>query len=448
MTPFEDFLFYDAQRGISPESLADAVTILRFSGPLDFSRWERAISATLEHHPTASCFVQFHSDGTLGWKQNPQKQVSRLVQVSEFSFPLPPLQIQQEPGLKFWLCASPDSNSFQVWFQFHHVTTDALGSFRFLEEIFERYAAETTDGPTDFEAEFPADVELDVNQAVKPRVTSALVRAAVWQILTFPFRCKPRELHSLPALTGEKSAVEKSSSKQKTEKPIFQTLTREETQKWLDLAHEQGVSVNDLILAAAFRATEKFPANGTLHSGKKPVQIAVPVNTRSGRFLQMPLGNLVSVVFLRASRSVLRRPDSGLLRWIHRQMEPGRKKTRADLLLQELKWLCAWRWDGNRRWGMKWFTSRKTPLATLVVSNLGVLFRNSRLPRTEDGRLKIGPLTLDRVEQISPRTTDASLTLAVGTYADRLHFGLNWDVKRVRREDAEEFLKILGEADQ
>ena len=126
-------------------------------------------------------------------------------------------------------------------------------------------------------------------------------------------------------------------------------------------------------------------------------------------------------------------------------MEPKRKELRADLLIQELKWLCAWRWRGDRRGGMKWFVRRKTPLATLVVSNLGVLFRDSRFPRTPDGRLQIGSLTLDRVEQISPRTTDAAITLALGTYAGRLHFGLNWDPKRVDREEARRFLDFLTE---
>ena len=50
MTPFEDFLFYDAQREAGSESLADAVTILHFSGQPDFLRLERAISAAARRH--------------------------------------------------------------------------------------------------------------------------------------------------------------------------------------------------------------------------------------------------------------------------------------------------------------------------------------------------------------------------------------------------------------
>ena len=426
MTPFEDFLFYDAGREVGPESLADAVTILHFSGQPDFLRLERAISEAARHHSTARSTVSVHADGSLEWTGS-QSEVP-LVRSESLSLPLPPLEIQKEPGLKFWFCASPDSDGFQLWFQFHHAATDALGSFRFLEEIFERYAAEMPEAPADLEAEFPTDVELDVRQAVKPRVTFGLVCAAVWQIVTFPFRRKPREIRH----------AEKNSAESRQE-PLFRTLTREETRKRLNAAHEQGVSLNDQILAAAFRAVEDLQADG------RPIQIAVPVNTRSGRFLKMPLRNLVSVVFLRASRQKLRRSDARLLGWIHRQMAPKRKELRADLLLQELKWLCAWRWHGDHRWGMKWFVRRKTPLATLVVSNLGVLFRDSRLPRTPDGRLQIGALTLDRVEQVSPRTTDAAITLALGTYAGRLHFGLNWDPDRVDRQDAQRFLDFLTE---
>ncbi len=426
MTPFEDFLFYDAQRAISAESLADAVTILHFSGQPDLFRLERAISEAAHHHPTAQSLVSVHANGTLDWT-GPQSEVP-LVGSESLPLPLPPLQIQKEPGLKFWFCDSPDSDDFQLEFQFHHAATDALGSFRFLEEVFERYAAETVDSPADLATEFPTDAELDVRQVVKPRVTFAVVCAAAWQIATFPFRWKPREIHH----TEKKSA-------ESPKEPLFRTLTREETRKKLAAAHEQEVSLNDQILAAAFRAVENLQADG------RPIQIAVPVNTRSGRFLKMPLRNLVSVVFLRTSRRMLLGSDARLLRWIHRQMAPKRKKLRADLLLHELKWLCSWRWKGDHRWGMKWFVRRKTPLATLVVSNLGVLFRDSRRPKTSDGRLQIGSLTLERVELISPRTTDAAITLALGTYAGRLHFGLNWDPERVDHEDAQRFLEFLTE---
>ncbi|MCR5163309.1 MAG: hypothetical protein K6C40_04745 [Thermoguttaceae bacterium] len=426
MTPFEDFLFYDAQRKAGPESLADAVTILHFSGRPDFSRLERAISAAACHHPTARSLVSVHANGTLDWT-GPQSEIP-LLRRESLALPLPLLQIQKEPGVKFWFCDSPDSEGFQLWFQFHHVATDALGSFRFLEEIFERYAAGTPETPADLEAEFPTDAELDVRQAVNPRVTFALVCAAVWQIVAFPFRRKPREIRH----SGKTPA-------ESPREPLFRTLTREETRKRLDAAHGQGVSLNDQILAAAFRAVENLQPDG------RPIQIAVPVNTRSGRFLKMPLRNLVSVVFLRASRRMLRGTNARLLGWIHRQMAPKRKELWADLLIQELKWLCAWRWRGDHRGGMKWFVRRKTPLATLVVSNLGVLFRDARLPKTPDGRLQIGSLTLDRVEQVSPRTTDAAITLALGTYAGRLHYGLNWDPDRVDREEAQRFLDFLTE---
>ena len=153
MTPFEDFLFCDAQRAAGPESLADAVTILHFSGRPDFLRLERAISGAVRHHSAARSTVSVHVNGTLDWT-GPQSEIS-LVRSESLSLPLPPLEIQKEPGLKFWLCDAPDSDGFQIWFQFHHVATDALGSFRFLEEVFERYAAETEEIPSDLDAEFP-----------------------------------------------------------------------------------------------------------------------------------------------------------------------------------------------------------------------------------------------------------------------------------------------------
>ena len=91
MTPFEDFLFYDAGREVGSESLADAVTILHFSGRPDFLRLERAISEAARHHPTAQNSVLVHSNGTLEWTCS-QSEI-QLVRPESLSLPLPPLAL-------------------------------------------------------------------------------------------------------------------------------------------------------------------------------------------------------------------------------------------------------------------------------------------------------------------------------------------------------------------
>ncbi|MDO4628008.1 MAG: WS/DGAT domain-containing protein [Planctomycetia bacterium] len=174
---------------------------------------------------------------------------------------------------------------------------------------------------------------------------------------------------------------------------------------------------------------------------RNSIQIAVPVSLRKAPMDGMPLRNIVSVMFL-AEPVKIRKSREDFLRHIHRKMTYFRHHFRAELLLLELKWLCALRLGRDRRWGMRRFISRKTPLATLVVSNLGILLNFSTLPRTEEGKILAGTLCVEEIQLVSPRTTDAALTVAVGTYANRLHFGLHPDPCRLSDEATRRFLAL------
>ncbi len=498
MIPFEDLLFFDSQvHGIS----ADAMTICRFSGRLDRECLERAIRETANRSRIGRRCAVCEPNGTLEWSKEEFPVVIRYFhgEPTPETFPDSAISITQEAGIRFWIYDQPEENRFQLWFQFHHLTTDALGSFLFLDEVFERCA-----GMTVSHAEMPDGSE--IREALRPEFCGEL-RKTVWKQFLAALRdlffrrwnasARPLELREaaadgktqIPCLIGSgkmlsqtpKTGVQSKTGVQgEAELPIlFHSLTRQETQELRECARSEGVSVNELLLAAVFRAVWRLKEAIPNLETRGAVQIAIPVSLRQPQH-DFPLRNLVSVVFLteklrtwqcrfapvsdpvsdlvsdsvsdlvRASGEISERgPEWGrfqaFLQELHQQMELCRAEKRAELLLLELKWLCALRLGGDRRWGMKRFLRRKTPLATLVFSNLGVLFRNSRLPKTKDGRLCVGDWILDEIRLASPRTVDPALTVALGTYAGKMTLGINHDSKRLTDESARHFERLLAE---
>ncbi len=449
MTPFEDFLFFDSLRTESP---ADALTILHFSGRLDLPRFKNAIREAAKRSRFAERTANLEKNSALNWSE---KELP--IQIHHFSgTPVPEnlpnsfISILEEPGVRFWIYERPQEEKTQIWFQFHHLTTDALGSFLFLDKIFEIYAGRSNAYP-----EIPDETEFQA--ACQPKIDAELKKNAIRHVFLYLlgllniFQKRPLEFYQKSALNCRETKIQSliSPKEKKINKAfsasmpvIFQTFNREETQTFRTIAHHEKVSLNDLLLAAVFQAYAKVWKKLSGTTLKNPILAAIPINLRKEKFQKIPLRNLVSVLFL--TERLPETPDRKMfLQRIHQKMRKNLLKRNAELLLLELKWLCALRLHGDHRWGMKWFCRKEMFRASFVFSNLGVLFQFSELPQTEDGKLKVGNMILEKVEQASPRTTNAALTIAVGTYAGQLHFGVNHDPKRIADDSARLFLRLL-----
>lgn len=451
MTPFEDLLFFDSLRAESP---ADALTILHFSGSLDLPRLKSAIQEAAIRSRFAGRTAKLENNGVLNWSEKELPIQIRHFFGAPTSENLPDsfISIQEEPGIRFWIYEDPEELKAQIWFQFHHLTTDALGSFLFLNQIFEIYAGQKNAYP-----EIPDESEFQA--ACRPQMDAELKKNAVRQVFRYLigilniFQKRPLEFAPSYALSRWETQIPslilpKEQEKNKTHSAsmptLFQTFSREETQTFLAVAHRERVSLNDLLLATAFLAYAKVWKEHSGIAPQNPVLAAIPINLRKGKFQKIPLRNLVSVLFL--SEPLTKIPDrTTFLQKIHQGMKNNLAKRNAELLILELKWLCALRMHGDHRWGMKRFCRKEMLRTSFVFSNLGVLFQFSELPRTEEGKLKIGAMILERVEQSSPRTTNAALTIAVGTYSGQLHFGVNHDPKRISDHSVRRFLQLMLE---
>ncbi len=458
MTPFEEFLFYDSKREKTP---GDAITILNFHGIFQFSRFQEAVRKASERSEAAKCAAVLNDDGSLAWgtKKFPIPLIYVKGPVTNENRPDSFVDILKEPGIRFWIYDEPEREKTEIWFQFHHLLTDALGSFLFLNEIFEIYAGRT----------FSLDAvpsESDIYEHSKPAYNPRLIFSAVKQVVkgslwaVSPVRIAPLELRaetansssnvdSTAARTLKRDVLIQDSEKNLRMQVLFETFSQQETQSLRDFAHKNSVTMNDLLLASCANAIFQFHVK---HGQKRScfsrffrpqtlLRIGIPVSLRDQFFNNLALRNIVSVIFLDFS-AFFRSKTYSLLKKVHREMKKKQKMCLAELLLLELRWLCSLRFNGNHRMGLAWFSQMKITLATILLSNLGVLFRSSTLPRTKDGKLCVGELVLDSVKLASPRMTDSAVAAAVGTYAGKLHFGFNYDPERLNAENVSEICTL------
>ncbi|MDO4575817.1 MAG: hypothetical protein Q4D98_11450 [Planctomycetia bacterium] len=435
MLPFEEYLYVDSQKA---GTTADAMTVLVFRGASIRERWENAIAAAMQRSWLATARIQETDDGNLRWfRDQDSEKFGRLpLGPDVFRFfteertvtngPQEPIDLTRSPGVRFWIYAPPETDRTEVVFQFHHVTTDALGSFRFLEEVLRHYADGTLpDRPT------PDGLEIDRSQKMPSTWRfgfRAGLHAAKLLFRTLnPWNAVPVELRGTPETPPPSIPF------------VGKTCSPEETQQLLSEAKARGVTFNDLLLAAVFQSLPHFGG------GRNALyRMAVPVGLRTDAEKHLTLANRVSIVFVEQTRRQCEQPMETLLASVARQMRNAKRHDLARRMLKELQWLHDWRFGKkNPRGGMRWFVNRKTPLETLIVSNLGVLFGDSPLPRTDDGFLRVGDLTLEDLQLYSPRTTGVSVTIPVGTYAGRLRMYVCYDPARLSADDATQLLHAI-----
>lgn len=469
MTPFEELLFYDSKRECTP---ADAITILNFTGRFDRQKFEASVHAAALRTFTANRTAFRQKNGVLSWNSE-----TVPLGIHYFKGPQAPenrpereISIQNESGIHFWIYDTPEKNQTEIWFQFHHLTTDALGSFLFLNEIFDLYSGRTL-------PEREVLSESEIRMRSKPVLDLHLKFIALKQIAAYffrnmnPFRRKMLHLCGKQADgTSKIPSLMRTSEEKKRFQVLFETFTVTETLNLRRFARKNAISMNDVMLTALSEAVFQFHVKHETKIARifrravfsplsrvfcpSEIQIAVPVNMRNKRFENLTLGNVVSTVFLSlpfhlfsgfSSPSTPSTPPLRLFQTVHRKMERNRENRCAELLLQELTWLCSVHFRGNRRWGMEKFSRRRKPLATFLLSNLGILFQASTLPRTEEEKLCVGELVLDAVQLASPRTTNAAVAVALGTYAGRLHFGMNYNADVLTDADAMEIRDLWKE---
>lgn len=443
MTPFEEYLYYDSLR---PGNPADAVTILKFSGKWNAERFENALRTVVKRTPLAWCGVQEERDGVLNWKKFPDLDVRQMIRYFPYALentspPMELLDLRCEPGIRFWIYDDVPHEKTTVLFQFHHAVTDAVGSFYFLEELFQYYAHGTLPETPLFSLE-------TMNRWSKVPVDSRLAWRIFRQILCFGIggwwkrNRQPWELRE----NALSMSQEPPPPTLLTHAMVEKTFSREDTTALRQFARTKKITLNDWLMTCIFQMLHEwdFAENSTQRPSTRLCRLAMPVNLREGDRARVTLANLVSVVFIDAWLRGKPIPLFGRLPQVVAAIRQAKRRENVTLFLKELQGLHDLRWGRwYRDWGMRWFVNRQEPLETAVVSNLGILLSGKGLPTDSEGFLLLDSLRLEDIQLISPRTTNVALTLPVGTYAGRLKIHLCYDPHRIRPQTAQFWLEKL-----
>ena len=218
----------------------------------------------------------------------------------------------------------------------------------------------------------------------------------------------------------------------------------DETRKIVAGAKTHRVTVNDLLTAAVFRAADRW--RKTRGEKSEVYRLALPVNVRNSPEEYGVLGNVVSILFLDRTPAECDADPQKFLARIAAQTQKMKLTGRARLLLRGVQGLHELRWGKSHpRWGMELYLRRQPTFASFVLSNLGVLFASSKLPRTSAGELCVGGTVLEDIKLGAPRTINVGIFFPVGTYAGQLRLSANYDARRMNREEADMWLRFFAE---
>ncbi len=441
---FEEYMLLDD----SPTFPTAIVCRLRFSGRLDLVRWRRALELAVRRHPLFACRVEkidrrfywIPDDAPLSFVAT-RRETLRSGDGDAFFENARPLRLDREPGLRatvVWDDASAD-----VVLRCHHAVSDGLGVDAFVSDALVEYAALVGAVPPDVRRR-PLDFDAlrrrgQFGLTLKSYVLNYLHTTAT--TLRFFFG-RPRAFAPLadapvePPVDGNDDAILRRPDLLST------ALSAEATRRCFATAKRLGVTVNDLALSAFVWALDEIRRSRGETTGGT-TRVATPINMRAAARVASPACNVVTMTFVDFSRSA-RRSANRLLQTTRRRMNVVKRRDQKhflDLVLKSGRFLA--KLVGS---DLSLFLRANRCQATATFSNIGRTLVDVPLERTENGRLRVGDLVLDRVEIAPPIRKRSPISVAALTYGDRLTLGLRFDRRCLTDAEARRFLADFAAA--
>jgi len=444
LTVFEDYMFLDSSTTY-PTAI---ICRLRFGGRLDVAKFRQALELALRRHPLFACRVE-----KIGRRRCWVPDAAPLAFVAtrrenvpgadgtDFFESVRPFRLDREPGLRttvIW-----DDVSADVVFRCHHAVSDGTGLKSFFADALVEYAI--------LLGVLPPNVER------RPLCFDALRRRGRFG-LTLKSYClnylyttastlrflfgRPRDFAPL-ADAPEIAPFDADVDEIRRRPDLLTTaLSVDATRRCFATAKRLGVTVNDLALSAFVWSLDEIRrARGESLGGR--TRIATPINLRNQDHFASPACNVVTMTFVDFPRSARRNPRR-LLRATRRKMNVVKKRDQKyflDLVLKTGSFLGRLVGDD-----LSLFLRSKRCRATATFSNIGRTFTDVPLERTEDGRVRIGDLTLDAIENAPPIRRRSSISVAALTYGERLTFGFRFDPRCFTDAEARAFLDRFAAA--
>lgn len=451
LTPFETYFWLDD----SPAYPTSYPIELRFTGEVSRAALERALATTLARHPLLTttldeqgAFANWHA---ASGDAPPIDLAADGASVTHADGQR--IELAEHTGLRVWVRTAEGRS--RIFLQMHHACCDGLAAVQFTDELLTSYHNEMV-GEAE-RVELPAlKLELLARRgelASDPPAGGLFtwlrdlwVTLWLWSwilfsrvaILAAPARRTANSQAECAA--GDDGSWAEADARQ----PILSFATARLDSTVLGslraAATAAGVTLNDVALRDMLLALDDWNSEHGVPS-RGSLRVNVPVNIRGQADAEMPAANRIGYAFVAPAKRDYASPEQ-LLAAVSRQMKQIKDWKLALYFLGGLG-LAA----GFPRL-LRRALARRKAFATVVVSNLGRIYSQSRLPR-RDGKLVAGNLLLERflaVTPIRPLTRSAILLLE---YAGALTVCVRCDPRQFAPEDVQDFLALyvrkLGE---
>jgi hypothetical protein len=415
------------------------VVAIDVSGELRRGPFEAALTAALDRHPLFKCRVARLPARGLCWLP-----VAGLLPRLDWQDGEVPaecargerIDLTQEVGLRIGVRCEP--GRARISFQFHHATTDGLGSMQFIGDFLAIYG-QMTAGPGEEVPELePLDPGLLTGRArtwpsPAERQRHFLVRTAgrFLEILTrvpapiaVPQRPGPNLHRNLPA-------------------PAFvsRNFPRDVSQGLKDRAAARGVSVNDLLVVEMFQTIREWNCLCGRKDDRAWYRVGVPLSLRTLQDDRLPAANVLSFMFLtRRARDCDADREDDLLKSIHSESDlivHGDSRVMFTYIIRQMLKV-----PGLVR------ALLRVPIcqATAILSNVGDVRRSfrARFP-LKQGRCVAGSVRLEALLGASPIRPKTRIAVALGTYAGLLFVNMQCDRRYFAPHEAERLADLFAE---
>jgi NRPS condensation-like uncharacterized protein len=410
ISPFEYYMISDERPGY-PMTIP-----MRFElkGRIDRDAFEAALHETVDIHPLLKAVIRKVRRLGLSWHLLEDWKTPIEWNSGE---PKLELDIRKQPGLRVWVREQNEGS--QVICVFHHACVDGIAVVQFVGDWLAAYARRTASDAHPAPRLKPLDPELLRQRShfpvelPEPIGLGTLVRESLREA----FRWLTRPASPL-ASPQDASPMEQRDDSFESLGFIWADLAAADVQRYREIASSLDVTLNDLLIRDMFLTVKKW--NHAHQSGRSGrwLRITMPTSLRMRTHRKMPVANVISYAFLTRTDEDCNDVED-LLSGVHEETKFIRDWHVSLMFLNSIS-------IGRRIPLLTWWMSRneRRCYSTTNLSYLGEfprLFR-ARFPKTPEGKIIAGNLTLENLYGAPPVRPQTHATLALMSYLGDLGF--------------------------
>lgn len=388
LAPFEHLMLVDARPGFPMCFFLECLV----GGPLDEARFRTAVAEAARRHPLVRSRVGVR--GSRPYWLPPDVDPEVVWHPRTDDDPWAAIDVTRQSGLRL-VVLPVEPGRHRVVMQVHHAACDGIAACEYFGDIWAAYAGLA---PRAFS---PGRATPVVADAAGPTAATPLHGAAPLEFARF----MPSPLARVAASPPNRAA--------EICQPPYETLQCDAvfTERLRVAAGRQGVSLNDVLVAAVMRAAVAW--NTAAGRGRSNVRVTMPVSLRAAGSRQ-PARNAIGYAFLdrRSSDCAAMGPLAASIgaatKWV---LDTGA----AAAFLAALDWLA-------RRPRLLWIVTRlPVCCATAVFSNVGDTSRRMRTGAPKvDGRDAPADLVIEQFLGVPPLRPRTLAAVGGTTYANAL----------------------------